>query len=100
MSDELKSEFELKYPLYLKRFRDSERIAIVDSAGTPVAQAVNYDHAYEIVRLANCSYKLLSDLSQPRPYANPAKSTDDIGRTETEPRISDPTKTHGARMRD
>jgi hypothetical protein len=83
-------DLELKYPLHLKRFLKEERIAIVDSAGTPVAQAVNYVHAYEIVRLANCAYNLVSDLSQKKPYENPAKPPDDPGRPEAGPGIPDP----------
>jgi hypothetical protein len=71
MSDELKIEFDLKYPLHLRRFRNEERIGILDSAGFPVATALNYNHAYEIVILANSAYRLLSDLSK-KPYENPA----------------------------
>ena len=92
-------DLELQYPLYLKRFRDSERIAIVDSAGTPIAQCVNHAHAYELVRLANCAYKLMSDLSQ-KPYENPAKPPDDPGRTETGPGIPDPAGTDSPRAHD
>jgi hypothetical protein len=70
MPDESKIELELKYPLYIKR---GTQIWIVDSAHTPVAHFVNYHHAFEVVRLANCCYRLLSDLSQ-KPYENPAPS--------------------------
>lgn len=86
-------DFELKYPLHIKRFLNEERLAIVDMAGTPVAQAVNYAHTYELVRLANCAYKLMYDLSQKRPYENTAKTPRDFGRPETEPGIPDPTET-------
>jgi hypothetical protein len=68
-SEQLKMqiELELKYPLNLRRFIGEERVAIVDAIGIPIAQAVNYNHAYELVRLANCCYALMNDLSQKRP---------------------------------
>lgn len=89
----MQTNLELTYPLHLKRFLNQERIAIVDSAGIPVAQAVNYDHAYEIVRLANCAYKLLSDIQQKKPYENSASTPRNLGRAETEPGIPDPAGT-------
>ena len=96
----MQTNLELTYPLCLKRFLNQERIAIVDSAGIPVAQAVNYDHAYEVVRLANCAYKLLSDLSQNKPHENPANTPRNLGRAETEPGIPDPTQTDSPGNRD
>jgi hypothetical protein len=99
MTDECKIDLELKYPLWIKRFLREERIAIVDSAGIPVAQAVNYNHAFEIVRLANCAYKLMNDLSQ-KPYENPANPPDNPGRAKAGAGLLDPTQTHSPRMRD
>ena len=100
ITDELKIDLELKYPLWLKRFLNEERIAIIDSAGTPVGQCVNYLHAYELVRLANCAYKLMSDLSLKSPHENPAKTPRDPGRTETGSGIPDPAKTDSPGNRD
>jgi hypothetical protein len=72
MTDELKIEFRLKYPLHLRRFRGEERVVMVDSASIPVAHFVNYQHAFEIVRLANACYTLLKDLSnEPVPGKEP-----------------------------
>jgi hypothetical protein len=94
MTDELKIEFGLKYPLYLKR-RSLDYIVAVDSAGTVVARFINYNHAYELVRLVNGAYKLFSDLSL-KPYENPAKPAHDPRRPEIESGLPDPAKADGS----
>ena len=85
----------LKYPLYIKR---GVQVWILDSAGIPVAQAIDYNRAYELVRLANCADRLMSDLSETPPHENPASTVDRPRRPEIGGRISDPAKTD--RLRD
>jgi len=81
-------DLKLKYPLHLRRYGDG-RVIVVDMAWTEVAEARNYDHAYELVRLANCSYKLMNDLLEKAPYENPAKTPRNLGLTKAGAGISD-----------
>lgn len=85
-------DFELKYPLHLRRFKGEERVVLVDMAHTPVAHFVNHSHAYEIVRLVNCAYKLVSDLSQ-KPYEHVADTPDHPRRSEIGTGLPDPAGT-------
>src|SRR4029077_7017535 len=93
-SQKVKIDLDLKYPLYLRRFKGEERVVLVDAVSTPIAHFVNYNHAYEIVRLTNAAYKLVSDLSQ-KPYENPASTPRDLGRSEAGTGISDPAQAYG-----
>jgi hypothetical protein len=83
-------DLELRYPLYLRRLKGEEMVAIIDYVGTPVAQAVNYNHAYEIVRLANCAYKLMSDLSEKASNEQSGKPPRDLGLSTPDSGLSDP----------
>jgi hypothetical protein len=96
-ADEMKIKLDLKYPLYLRRYVTS--VWIVDATGFQVAQCEEYNHGYELVRLANAAYKLFSDLSK-APYENTPNPSNTPRRPETEPGISDPAKANSPRMRD
>jgi glycine/D-amino acid oxidase-like deaminating enzyme len=92
-------DLELKYPLHLRRYGNG-RVVIVDSGWAEVGESANFDHAYEIVRLANLAYRLVSDLSQKRPHEYPARSPRNLGLSETGSGIPDPTETDGPGDRD
>ena len=86
----MKIDLNLKYPLHIRRYGNGQ-VTIVDMARNEVATGSNYDQAYEVVRLANSAYKLMHDLTQKRPYENTSKTPRNLGLTEAESGIFDPT---------
>lgn len=82
-------ELELKYPLHLRRYGDGT-VVIVDSGWTEVAKATEFSQAYELVRLANYAYKLVSDLSLKPPGAGQPRN---LGLNKKDPDDENPAKT-------
>lgn len=89
----MKIDLELRYPLHLRRYGDG-RVVIVDMAWVEVAEATSYDQVYEIVRLANAAYELVSDLERKIPHANTPSTIDGPGRPEVGSGIPD-AQSHG-----
>jgi hypothetical protein len=54
-------ELKLKYPLWI--VCEDAKFLIVDNARNVVAQTREYAAAYELLRMANCSWKFCSEIA-------------------------------------